>query len=867
MNEPSRGEVLWGLIRASYLVRYSVLTLLGPMLLLTWIGATQRFLPLANVFLVDSSWRLLTLSWICTLAVSISLAATRVTWLNAPDRFPDVAERFRPRRRFSTLKAFLWFLCWVPLIISLPAVCYYRTDLANEIILDWDGQTPLPTTLGRGIGIITLGILAAVLTIVVFGAIVRIFIGGEALVTELTPFDALTRGIRPPGLLDPFLRGIATLLANYVGRPNGYVRIAHGGKFAYVLAPGHERQTFMLLLSASLYVGIYLHPSLNKPELAPFPVLFYAVLVLLIVGLVLGGTSFLLDFYRLPTLALVIIGWAAIGSTYQADHFYQLLPLDVPSATLAGPPGSETPAVVELQRPTAPTINDVVAIWRQQQAATELTDDLSSATLLPPTADGKRTLAIVCAAGGGIQAAAWTTKVLCGLHERYGSAFTQSVGLVSGVSGGSVGAYYYLLRYPDLLSAPSPDQSQDIQRWIFESTTASGLEAIGWGLAFPDLLRSLAPTSRFSPSDFLDRGLALENVWHRRSLTLHESPTSYFRQQSSSFETLHRLRGPILEGRLPIPIFNATICDNGQRFLFSPIRIPIEPTYTTDADEFGRLYPHSDIRLETAVRLSATFSYVTPVCRPEREGIRLSSRWVADGGYADNDGVVSAISALLQILSTDDARTPLPFDRVLLIRIAAFPESRLIASQVPADLEVPSESQERSAAFRGWAKSTFGPLQILMSVRQSSQHERANLELKLLELSSRAWRQDANRADGGRSMPTNLAEMMDSRAGAALPATSHRTLNRRPVQIATIKFVFDPAITRPGPGEKQVDQPPLSWKMSEREIRKIDEVWDQLAQGTGSQNPLLEKVFFSNPASPNPDLSVEDIFQPARPQP
>ncbi len=857
MNEPGRGEVLWGLIRAAYLVRYSVLTLLGPMVILSWIGASQRFLPLANVFLVDSCWRLLTLAWICTLAVSISLAATRVTWLNAPDRFPDVAERFRPRRRFSPLMTIIWFIVWTLLIVSLPAVCYYRTDLANGVVLDWDGQSPVPTTLGRGVGIIALGIAAAIITIIVFGAIVRIFIGGEALITELTPFDALTRGIRPPGLLDPFLRGIATLLANYVGRPNGYVRIAHGGQFAYVLAPGHERQTFMLLLSSALYVGIYLSPSLNKPELAPFPVLFYAVLVLLIVGLVLGGISFLLDFYRLPTLVVVLLGWAAIGTTYQADHFYELLPMEQPLSTPLGPPGSETPAVVELEPIPAPQINDVVAAWRKTQADAELVGNISGLAMLPPTADGQRTLAIVCAAGGGIQAAAWTAKVLTGLHERYGHSFTRSVGLISGVSGGSVGAYYYLLRYPDLVATRTTDETQQIHRWIHDSTTASGLEAIGWGLAFPDLLRSLAPASRFSPSDFLDRGLALEQVWKRRANGLLEVADSNYRQQASRYATLNGLRPLIMEGRLPIPIFNATICDQGQRLLFSPIRVPIEPVYATDADEFARLYPHSDIALETAVRLSATFSYVTPVCRPEREGIRLTSRWVADGGYADNDGVVTAISSLLQILSTDDARTPLPFDRVVLIRIAAFPESRLMASQVPADLEVPSASDERAASFDGWKKSTFGPLQILMSVRQSSQHERANIELKLLELSSRAWRQDANRADEGRSMPTNLAGLMDQNNPAAMPA---RTPNRRPVQIATIKFVFDPAIA--SSGENQPDQPPLSWKMSEREIRKIDEVWGVIAESQNDQSPLRQKIFFSSPTSGIPDLSIDDIFAP-----
>ena len=53
-------------------------------------------------------------------------------------------------------------------------------------------------------------------------------------------------------------------------------------------------------------------------------------------------------------------------------------------------------------------------------------------------------LVVVTAAGGGIQAAAWTAQVLAGLDRIYGPDFTRSVGLVSGVSGGSVGTMYYM---------------------------------------------------------------------------------------------------------------------------------------------------------------------------------------------------------------------------------------------------------------------------------------------------------------------------------------------------------------------------------------------------------------------------------------
>ena len=57
---------------------------------------------------------------------------------------------------------------------------------------------------------------------------------------------------------------------------------------------------------------------------------------------------------------------------------------------------------------------------------------------------------MVTAAGGGIQAAAWTAQVLTGLDEIYGKEFSDSIGVVSSVSGGSVGAMFFLDRWDDL---------------------------------------------------------------------------------------------------------------------------------------------------------------------------------------------------------------------------------------------------------------------------------------------------------------------------------------------------------------------------------------------------------------------------------
>ena len=56
--------------------------------------------------------------------------------------------------------------------------------------------------------------------------------------------------------------------------------------------------------------------------------------------------------------------------------------------------------------------------------------------------DGCR-LTAVAASGGGIRAAGWTAQVLTGLHREVPD-FTRSLRLISAVSGGSVGAMYFV---------------------------------------------------------------------------------------------------------------------------------------------------------------------------------------------------------------------------------------------------------------------------------------------------------------------------------------------------------------------------------------------------------------------------------------
>jgi hypothetical protein len=171
----------------------------------------------------------------------------------------------------------------------------------------------------------------------------------------------------------------------------------------------------------------------------------------------------------------------------------------------------------------------------------------------------------------------------------------------------------------------------------------------------------------------------------------------------------------VLDGSLPIPIFNATMVETGQRILASPVLVPqfADLAPAVRPRQLFELYPGTAPLVSTMVRLSATFPFVSPICRPDRSD--PDANHFAEGGYVDNEGMITIIEYLMPLLdpSYDGNR---PFDRVLLIRLMPFPSS-LVA---PASLD------------RGWFYAALGPVDAIANVRTSSQQERNELAVRLL---------------------------------------------------------------------------------------------------------------------------------------
>ncbi len=394
-------------------------------------------------------------------------------------------------------------------------------------------------------------------------------------------------------------------------------------------------------------------PSDQKKEAAA---LMYVMLIIMMIAPLSGSLTFYFDYYRVPVFLLFVVIVALMYALFEVDHFFEL---NLNEANKYDPKDFKK------------------AIEKRLEYQGE---------------EKEKTLVVVCASGGGIQAAGWTVQVLTGLQDMLGNSFTKSIGFISSVSGGSVGTMYYLDRFAD----KGYPESKEFEN-IFKSATEDSLDAVGWGLAYPDLWRIIGLP--FLAPKMCDRGKVIETDWQGEL------------KNPNSKQFLSTWSEQILNGKIPIPIFNATLVEDGRRFLISPMTF-CKPSSNKSVD-FNTLYAGYDIDVVTAARLSATFSYVSPISRYVGENPK-GNYHIADGGYFDNSGMVTMVEWLNEWL---DPQKGLNIKRVLLLQINAFPES------------TPSKSKIEG----GWFQAIIGPLLTLFSVRDTTQLSRVSTEVELLQ--------------------------------------------------------------------------------------------------------------------------------------
>jgi hypothetical protein len=504
---------------------------------------------------------------------------------------------------------------------------------------------------------------------------------------------------------------------------------------------------FQFLISVAAFL-FYLAVTLCKQDWQ-MPALALILLLLMMICWSFSSLTFLLDRYRVPlVLAVIAISWI-LGSFRQNDHFYEALfraqdPPKVPGSTVLNT------RLIDAQ-PNEPVI-------------------------------------LVAATGGGIQASAWTARVLTGLsleiNESNGPSFHRDIRLVSSVSGGSVGAMYFLAAYENG-AIPLLNNKLDENR-IVTAAEASSLDDVTWGLAYPDLFLGLLPfikgigpgsDQRWHLVDggliYTDRGLTLEESWKRR-----------MGQVGHDDATLTQWREEVKLGKRPAVIFNSTLVETGERYILSstdfeddrPIdcndRSNNQINQHTGRFEFFKHYCRSDLKVRTAARLSATFPYVSPAARilmsdgwgnkeAAKAGIYIPQPHAVDGGYYDNYGMASLLDWLNRSLQNMKNRPR----KVLIIEIRSYPE----------------EETSATSDSRGFLFQTLNPLETILKVRGTGQLSHNLLDSELVR----------------------------------------RTYESQKVEVCSIPFEFKNVDSRGSPRPE-----PLNWHLTPEDKEALRNVWN-----------------------------------------
>jgi hypothetical protein len=428
----------------------------------------------------------------------------------------------------------------------------------------------------------------------------------------------------------------------------------------------------MMLTFMAVYAAIGAGTS---PWLSPLraPSLAGVLLLLTMLNWGLSGAAFFLDRYRVPVLISILIVTGIISIFFpQTDSYY--------------------------------------FIYRKEHA-----EEIKPQNLLAPRNGAK--VILVAANGGGIQAAAWSARVLTGIEEGCrsggncgGRSFARSVRAISAVSGGSVGAMYFANAYGKYGAKEGELPDNDGLERIVELAERSSLDGLTWGLVYSDFLRTMAPfLSKVRFFRRTDRARALEFEW-QRDVDLNAM--------------LGEWKRDAVDGKRPGVVFNTTVVDNGRPLLFSTIEHRENPSV---AQIFDRLYKDYDTPVTSAVRMSATFPFVTPAARAHRSD---KSDWadaeyhVVDGGYYDNYGMATLVECLDNELDKPEVNV----SELMVIRIHSMPV-----------VKSPDRGLEKK---RGFFYQMGVPIVALGNVRGAGQLSHSQVEFDLLQ---KRWRERAGR--------------------------------------------------------------------------------------------------------------------------
>lgn len=254
----------------------------------------------------------------------------------------------------------------------------------------------------------------------------------------------------------------------------------------------------------------------------------------------------------------------------------------------------------------------------------------------------KHPMIIVNVSGGGSKMALWAFNVLQHLDSITGGQFFDHVPLISGSSGGMIGAAYYREMYMRSMSDQRLNLYDDS---LAKNMSKDILNPIAGAIALNDLFIRTGTFTYENKSYPKDRGWAFESALNKNTHGVLNKKLKEYAE-------------PEADADIPVLIMAPSVVEDGRRMIISALpvsflsekKMPDNFSWHPKIEdiEFNRLFEAhgaDNLTMTTALRMNATFPMVLPpVTLPTEPAISLF-----DAGIRDNYGDLVAMKYVFQL--------------------------------------------------------------------------------------------------------------------------------------------------------------------------------------------------------------------------
>jgi hypothetical protein len=304
--------------------------------------------------------------------------------------------------------------------------------------------------------------------------------------------------------------------------------------------------------------------------------------------------------------------------------------------------------------------------------------------------DHKPKMVFLCASGGGKRASLWTLNALQTADSITGGKLMKHSVLITGASGGLIGASYFRELWLRELKGEAVKPYARIHR---EKISTDNLNPLIFSLLANDLFIGLTKFEYRGKAYARDRGFTFEDQLNQITEGLMDKPIREYAEDEEA-------------GLIPMIILTPTIINDGRKVYiasrpvtFMNLEVQNFKGYDQakisgiDFHRFFKDQDAEDLRFLSALRMSATFPYITPnTTLPTEPPIQIM-----DAGISDNFGMSDAVRFLYAFRQWVDENT----SGVIFISIRDSPKVRQ-ATPITSQTIIDNMTQPISSVYNNF---------------------------------------------------------------------------------------------------------------------------------------------------------------------